>query len=155
MTAIPVALRHFFRMGLAGLLISLPSDGRPVPPGGSSGSALMRRMAGLDVVQLSETEWRVPLAQLGHQDLVQFVIAMEQDVVPLYADDRFVGYRIEGVDRCPLFKKIGFREGDIVRLVNGEPLQGIFAMMARFRCLQPSVTIERGGQLITFRYRFE
>ena len=143
--------RSLVGLGVAGMLFSLPGDiaraFHAMPPG-----AIMPP----GVVQLSEREWR--LSRLGMvlrlvQEHVQIYDVLDNDLTPLYNGDRLAGYRLGNVERCPLFKEFGLRNGDILRAVNGESLQSLWEMYLRFRYVsQADVTVERQGQTVTLRY---
>ena len=108
------------------------------------------------IVQLSPTEFRLSrpgmLLRLK-QDYVQVVKTMETGMVPVYAGEQIVGLRMVSMERLTLFKELGLRDGDIVRAVNGEPLQSIWEMNLRFRFVpRADVTVEREGRPLTLHY---
>ncbi len=115
--------------------------------------------ADFGIVQVSETEWQLSAAAIAKypkQDIWQLVSMLERDFTPLYdAQDRLVGYRVGGIERVPLFKEMGLRNGDILRSFNGQPIQSLLDMALRFHGGSPNtIEVERRGQLITLRYRF-
>ena len=108
------------------------------------------------VVQNSPTGFQISrfgIVQRLIQEHVQVYDVLDNDLTPLVDGDRIAGFRLGDVERCPLFKELGVRNGDILRAVNGEPLQSIWEMYLRFRYVaQADVTVERQGQLVSLRY---
>ncbi len=154
MMPLPLLVQALLRVSVAGLLLSLPSDARFSARRDTLPMTDM--VAAMKIVQCSETEWRLSPWNIPRQDFLQFVFMMDQNVIPLYAHGQFTGYRIGGVNHCPLFKALGLRNGDIVREVNGQPIQGVFEMLKRVFQTGSSatLTIERSRKRVVFRYWF-
>ena len=106
--------------------------------------------------RLSETEWRISrsgmIARMT-RDFVPIMTIAERELTPLYEEQRLVGYRVGRMQHFAFFSDLGLRDGDIIRLVNGEPLQSLYEMYLRFRAIsEADLTIERDGRLVTLRY---
>lgn len=66
------------------------------------------------------------------------------------------GYRMSGIRRNSLFKKLGIKNGDVVHAVNGQPLTSMQTAMTAYESLQNdknfSFEITRRNQRQTFEY---
>ncbi|MCK6502851.1 hypothetical protein L6R53_05540 [Myxococcota bacterium] len=66
------------------------------------------------------------------------------------------GYRMSGIRRNSLFKKLGIKNGDVVHSVNGQPLTSMQSAMSAYESLQNdknfSFEITRRNQRQTFEY---
>ena len=147
-------MRLLMGLGAAGLLCVLPGDATRsvhMMPGWT-----MTPLDHAGVVHVSEWEWhlsRFGMVQRLTQNLVQVFQVLDEELTPLYDGQHLVGFQLHNVERCPLFKEFGVRNGDIVRAVNGEPLQSLWEMYLRFRYVpHADVTIERQGHVVTLHY---
>lgn len=153
MMSSPVWCRGFFGVSAVGLLLVLPGEPTaPLRQGSRSAQPVER-----SVIQLAEHEWRLSRAgmiQRMTQDFVSIISLAETDMTPLYAGEQLLGYRVgKRMARCAFYRDLGLRGGDIIRSVNGQPLQSLYEMYLRFRWIdEADVLIERGGRHLTLRY---
>lgn len=72
------------------------------------------------------------------------------------ANGQIDGYRMSGIRRNSLFKKLGIKNGDVVHTVNGQPLTSMQSAMSAYESLQNdknfSFEITRRNQRQTFEY---
>ena len=64
-------------------------------------------------------------------------LANQIRAVPKTGDDgKVIGYRLSGIKRSSLFRKLGIKNGDVVHAVNGHELTSISSALAAFDSLQ-------------------
>jgi len=79
-------------------------------------------------------------------------------VGPVFLKGRQVGYRLHGIRRASVFALLGLRNGDLVRSVNGTPLDSLASAFKLYRQfmgnIPPTVTLRltRGGVPLVRRY---
>ena len=56
--------------------------------------------------------------------------------VPKEEDGKVIGYRLSGIKRSSLFRKLGIKNGDVVHSVNGNELTSISSALNAFDSLQ-------------------
>lgn len=140
-------------IGVVGVLLPLRGDLQEsvsqVPGGG----------AGIErgIVQLGEGRWRLSRPDMIRrmtQDFVSIISVAERELIPVYAEgDQLVGYRVGKMQQCAFYRDLGLRDGDIIRSVNGQPVDTLYRMYLQFRTIRHAeVAVERRGRLITLRY---
>lgn len=74
-----------------------------------------------------------------------------------YKGDDIVGYQVHGIRCGNALDQAGFRNGDVVKSVNGTEVKGLFTAWAAYRKFKRAdvVTIEvwRGGRVVKMTYR--
>ena len=63
-------------------------------------------------------------------------LANQIRAVPKTEDGKVIGYRLSGIKRSSLFRKLGIKNGDVVHAVNGHELTSISSALAAFDSLQ-------------------
>lgn len=84
---------------------------------------------------------------------------MKNKMSPVQVDGRIAGWKLMYVPPDNLVHQLGARSGDILRRVNGQPLDSQERMFEIYNSLKTrdemTVTIERGGRLITYDIKIE
>lgn len=82
---------------------------------------------------------------------------LEGQFGPHVVEGRIVGYKIARIADDHLFAKLGARSGDIVRKVNGYPLDGMERILDLWKAIQTApeikVELERDGKVITYDFQ--
>ena len=63
-------------------------------------------------------------------------LANQIRAVPKEEDGKVIGYRLSGIKRSSLFRKLGIKNGDVVHSVNGHDLTSISSALNAFESLQ-------------------
>ena len=63
-------------------------------------------------------------------------LANQIRAVPKQEDGKVIGYRLSGIKRSSLFRKLGIKNGDVVHSVNGHDLTSISSALSAFDSLQ-------------------
>ncbi|MCC6620244.1 MAG: hypothetical protein IT385_03265 [Deltaproteobacteria bacterium] len=86
-------------------------------------------------------------------------LQQEARVVPHYQDNQYQGFKLVGVRPGSLYRALGIRSGDIVKSVNGTPIDSPTKALELFEQLKKSsniaVEIERRGQPKTLSYTIQ
>jgi general secretion pathway protein C len=111
------------------------------------------------VEKQSDFEYQISKQMLDEQltDLTQ--LGMQARVIPNYRKGKYEGFKLVGVRPGSLYRAIGIRSGDIVRSINGAPINSPNKAMELFNQLKNSAAIqmevERRGQIETFNYTIQ
>lgn len=140
-------------IGVAGVLLSLQGDLSGQVMSAPSGSAGMEP----GIVQLGEGRWRLSRPDMVRRmtrDFVSIISLAERELIPVYDEgDHLIGYRVGKLQRCAFYRDVGLRDGDIIRSVNGQPVDSLYRMYLQFRTVRRAeVVVERRGRLLTLRY---
>lgn len=82
-------------------------------------------------------------------------------VMPVVKDGQVSGYQVRNLSGqlAEMADQYGFREGDIVTRINREPVRSLSDIIGAYRSTGPgspvSVTVERDGEILNFRFRVE
>lgn len=124
------------------LLDDLATSGRS--SGGDSGSV------GSDEIVVDEAELDRALENLP-------LLLTQARAVPYFADGQAVGLRLFAIKSGSLYEKIGLRNGDVLKSVNGNSLADMSQAMQLFERLKTersiSLTIERNREQKELRYQ--
>ncbi len=78
-------------------------------------------------------------------------------VVPYFRNGKIIGYKVFNIRPSGVFAKIGLRNGDVIKRVNGEEISSPEKALQLFQFLKTEDTFEieilRNGQDMTFTYR--
>ncbi len=125
---------------------SAPSDRAPVEPFARDGDGR---------VLVPIARWRALLAD-------PTPLMRSARVVPKYQEGAWVGFRVMGVRRQSLVAALGFKSGDVIQTVAGQPLHSpdeALALYSTLRAAAPGQTIEvaftRRGRPQTLVYRLQ
>lgn len=109
------------------------------------------------VVPMSVNEFVVSRAEVMSRlgDLYSF--ARDVQVMPAFREGVAIGFRFARVGPESPVTTLGIKSGDVVRSVNGQPLdsmQRLVSLMAALeRTTQVDLEVERAGQVLTHHYR--
>ena len=82
---------------------------------------------------------------------------LEGQFGPHVIDGKIVGYRIVRVGEDHIFAKLGARNGDIIRKVNGYHLDGMERLMDLWKAVQTAteikIELERDGKVFTYDFQ--
>ena len=94
------------------------------------------------------------------QELNNFTKLLNQArVVPHTKDGKFVGYQIRAIDKGSLYEKLGLKNGDIIREINGDPIDSPEKAMNLFKVLRNEkefmLNLDRGGNDTHLNYHIQ
>jgi general secretion pathway protein C len=109
------------------------------------------------VMPLPANEFVVSRAELLSQMSDLYGLSRAVHVVPAFRDGRTVGFRFMRVGPDSPAATLGLKSGDLIRAVNGQPLDSMQRLMSLVAALDRTSVIdlelERAGQLQTHHYR--
>lgn len=86
-----------------------------------------------------------------------YALSKEVRVMPAFRDGLPIGFRFAGLAPDSAVAKLGLKTGDVIRSINGQPLDSMQRVLGLMGSLERSpevlVQVEREGQLLTHRYR--
>ncbi|MBL8933568.1 MAG: hypothetical protein JNM69_03390 [Archangium sp.] len=86
-----------------------------------------------------------------------YSLSKEVRVMPAFRDGQAIGFRFAGLAPDSAVAKLGLKTGDVIRSINGQPLDSMQRVLGLVGALEHTpevlVQIEREGQLLTHRYR--
>ena len=134
-----------------------PRSGAPAPEHGVPGIPVAALDEGITSTGVSS--WTI------HRDLVDRLLASQPTLmtlaraVPLEEDGRVVGVRVYGIARTGVLGRLGVRNGDLLRTLNGFQLGAADEALAAYTDLRTadrlSLTLVRAGTPLTLDYRIE
>ena len=131
-----------------------PSSARK--PRVSAGGRSRGGSSGKGVRKLSSTSYQIERGMLNRKLKNLAALGQQARVVPNYHRGRYSGFRMIGMGSSSLFRDIGFQNGDIVKVINGNRIDSPNKALALYEGLKNkarlTVQIERGGMLKTLRY---
>ncbi|MEY3014489.1 MAG: hypothetical protein RIT45_3224 [Pseudomonadota bacterium] len=108
------------------------------------------------VRKISDTSFQLEKAMLDKKLKNLASLGTQVRVVPNYRSGKYDGFRMIGMASSSLFRDIGFANGDIVKVINGNRIDSPNKALALYEALKNksrlTVQIERGGMLKTLRY---
>lgn len=109
------------------------------------------------VVPMAANEFVVSRAEVMSKLGDLYGLARDVQVVPAFRDGLPIGFRFARVGADSPATTLGLKSGDVIRAVNGQPLdsmQRLLSLVATLeRTTQVELEVERAGQLQTHRYR--
>ncbi len=131
----------------------------PSPMPGSATASATRGGAAADppgVKKVGETTYQLDRSMLNEKLKNLASLGQQTRVVPNYRGGKYDGFRMIGMASASLFRDIGFENGDIVKVINGNRIDSPNKALALYDALKTkarlTVQIERGGMLKTLRY---
>jgi general secretion pathway protein C len=110
------------------------------------------------VVPMSVNEFVVSRAEVMSRLGDLYSLSREVHVVPAFRDGHPIGFRFARVGADSPATTLGLKSGDVIRAVNGQPLdsmQRLLSLVAALeRTTQVDLEVERAGQVLTHHYRF-
>lgn len=124
----------------------------------TSGSLSSRGAPAGGVQQTDENRFVVSRAEIDAQ-LANFNALLTQArALPEQRGGQMVGFRLTEIKPGSFYQKVGLRDGDILKGVNGEkitdPAKGFELLQGLKSMPALDITIERGGKDMTFNYDF-
>ncbi|HAN31991.1 MAG TPA: hypothetical protein DCQ06_10375 [Myxococcales bacterium] len=108
------------------------------------------------VRKLSSTSYQIERSMLNRKLKNLAALGQQARVVPNYHRGRYDGFRMIGMGSSSLFRDIGFQNGDIVKVINGNQIDSPNKALALYEGLKNksrlTIQLERGGMLKTLRY---
>ncbi len=108
------------------------------------------------VRRISSTSYQIERGMLNKKLKNLASLGQQARVVPNYHRGKYDGFRMIGMGSSSLFRDIGFQNGDIVKVINGNRIDSPNKALALYEGLKNksrlTVQVERGGMLKTLRY---
>lgn len=108
------------------------------------------------VRKISDTSFQLEKQMLDKKLKNLASLGQQVRVVPNYRSGKYDGFRMIGMASSSMFRDIGFQNGDIVKVINGNRIDSPNKALALYEALKNksrlTVQIERGGMLKTLRY---
>ena len=151
-------VRSAVTLCLAGLICCLPGD--RLSSLTHLASPTMPTAAAFGIERLTEMEWQVSRAKLMEQNAVSLLPLLQMlqaSLQPSYKSGQLLGYRVRSVERCPMLKELGLRNGDVIRSFNGRPLLQFLMDVKVFGFSfesENTLEVERQSRVIMLHYRF-
>ncbi|MBM4783570.1 MAG: hypothetical protein GQE15_38340 [Archangiaceae bacterium] len=86
-----------------------------------------------------------------------YSLSKDVRVMPAFRDGQPIGFRFAGLSADSAVAKLGLKTGDVIRSINGQPLDSMQRVLGLVGALDHTpevlVQVEREGQLLTHRYR--
>jgi general secretion pathway protein C len=111
------------------------------------------------ITQLSAIDYRVSRTEVLARMSDLYSLSRGVRVVPAFRDGLPVGFRFATIAGDSPAARLGLESGDLIRAVNGKPLDSVQQVLALAASLErvPEVEIEleRAGRVLTHRYRLD
>jgi general secretion pathway protein C len=108
------------------------------------------------VRRISDTSYMIERSMIDKKLKNLAKLGSQARVVPNYHSGRYDGFRLIGMGSGSLFRDIGFTNGDIVKVINGNRIDSPNKALALYDALKNksrlTVQLERGGMLKTMRF---
>ena len=108
------------------------------------------------VRRISDTSFQIERQMLNRKLKNLASLGQQARVVPNYHRGKYDGFRLIGMRNNSLFRNIGFENGDIVKVINGDRINSPNKALTLYEALKNksrlTVQLERGGILKTMRY---
>lgn len=104
-------------------------------------------------------EGRVPRAMIDEALQNPGPLLGQVQLLPAFSAGKWAGLRASYVKEGSVVSTLGLQKGDVIRSVNGKPLDSVQAALAALQLIGTSseltVELDRGGQSVTRRLRIE
>jgi len=108
------------------------------------------------VTKTGDYEWSIDRNMLEENLNDLSSLGMQARIVPNYRGGKYEGFKLVGVRPDSLYRAIGIRSGDVIKTINGEPIDSpnkAITMFEKFKSSSNiSIGVERRGQLKDFGY---
>jgi len=136
-----------------------PAQGTTQPPARSTqASGGGSDLAG-GVRKTGDTAYQIDRGMLNKQLQDLTALGQQARVVPNYHNGKYEGFRLVGIQPASLYQNIGFQSGDIVKSINGNPIDSPNKALSLFETLKAEskiqVQVERQGQVKTLSYTIQ
>lgn len=140
--------------------VQAPTIGRPPRPSPTPTAARSTTKtadaAADGVRKISDTSYQLEKKMLDKKLKNLAALGTQVRVVPNYRSGKYDGFRMIGMASSSMFRDIGFQNGDIVKVINGNRIDSPNKALALYEALKNksrlTVQVERGGMLKTLRY---
>lgn len=111
------------------------------------------------VAAVSVNDYRVSRAEVLRRMSDLYALSREVRVVPAFRDGQPIGFRFAGITPDSPAAQLGLQSGDVIRSVNGKPMDSVERVLALAASLssvgEVQLELERAGQPLTHRYRLD
>lgn len=87
------------------------------------------------------------------------IVASQAAIVPYFEKGRAAGFRIYHIRNNSLYKKLGLKNGDVIKRINGyeftSPQKALEAYSNLMSANNLSVEVKRGGKMVNFGYKIK
>lgn len=130
--------------------------GRPRVARASRASSRKKARGADGVRRISSTSFQLDRSMLNRKLKNLASLGQQARVVPNYHRGKYDGFRMIGMGSSSMFRDMGFSNGDIIKVINGNRIDSPNKALALYEALKNksrlTVQIERGGMLKTLRY---
>ncbi|MEO8604859.1 MAG: type II secretion system protein GspC [bacterium] len=139
------------KAALGGAGKAVPAQARPIsPPGNGDASG---------ITQTAENEFAVPRTEVDSALENMSQLFTQVRAVPHFEGGESVGFRLFAIRRGSLFDKIGLKNGDIIRSINGNPMNDPGKAMGLMQELRDTTNLRveatRNQQPVTLTYNIQ
>jgi general secretion pathway protein C len=110
----------------------------------------------LPPVKISSNRWKVLKGDLASVLSDPGRILTQVRVNPYFEGDRRVGFKLSQIEKGSLVDRLGIRDGDIIKQVDGQPIDSIEKAIQVYKRVKNkqvvSVDVQRDGQMSTLTY---
>jgi len=129
---------------------TVPAQAAPISPGGPDSSG---------ITQTAENEFTVPKTEVDSALENMSQLFTQIRAVPHFEGGESVGFRLFAIRRGSLFDKIGLKNGDILRSINGNPMNDPSKAMTLMQELRDATNLRveatRNQQPVTLTYNIQ
>jgi len=120
------------------------------------GETSSARPSVLPPVKTSANRWGVSKGDLASVLSDPGKILAQVRVDPYFEGDRTVGFKVSQIEKGSLVDRLGIRDGDIIKRVDGQPIDSIEKAIQVYKRVKNkrviSVDLQRDGQMSTLTY---
>jgi len=137
---------------------SLPSGQSP-SPANPPGVNLPEGGKGLAPTKVGENQWAFSKDDVNSAINNANEILSQINIAPYFEEGAARGYKVENIQEGSLINQAGFKSGDIVKRVNGMPIETPDQLIQAYQKLKDTtniqVEVERDGRTITLDYQIK
>ncbi|MBL8919060.1 MAG: PDZ domain-containing protein [Myxococcaceae bacterium] len=108
---------------------------------------------------VSAHDYRVSRTEVLRRMSDLYALSREVRIVPAFRDGLPIGFRFAGIAADSPVAQLGLQSGDVIRAVNGQPMQSVQQVLALAASLERAgevrIELERSGQPLTHRYQLD
>jgi general secretion pathway protein C len=132
------------------------ANNRAQRPGGPIAPTTTAAANPQGVKKISDTSYQLDRSMINDKLKNLGSLGQQARVVPNYRGGKYDGFRMIGMANSSMFRDIGFENGDIIKVINGNRIDSPNKALALYEALKNkarlTVQVERGGMLKTMRY---
>lgn len=111
------------------------------------------------ITPMAANAYRVSRAEVMRRMSDLYTLSREVRIVPAFRDGQPIGFRFAGIAADSSVAQLGLQSGDVIRSVNGQPMQSVQQVLALAASLdrvgEVRIELERSGQPLTHRYQLD